>query len=90
MKDSFNFFAGYLLLINFVTLLVYAIDKIKARLKYWRISEKVLFLLALFGGSFGAILAMYIFHHKTKKTLFKIGIPIILIIHIILILKFYK
>lgn len=67
MKDSFNFFAGYLLLINFVTLLVYVIDKIKARLNYWQISEKVLFLLALFGGSFGALLAMYIFHHKTKK-----------------------
>lgn len=67
MKDSFNFFVVYVPLINSVSLLVYRIDKIKARLNYWRISEKNLFLLAVFGGSFGALLAMYIFHHKTKK-----------------------
>lgn len=37
-------------------------------------------ILAVLGGSVGALLAMQIFHHKTKKPKFSIGIPCILIV----------
>ena len=37
----------------------------------FRISEKILLLLSIMGGSVGALCAMYFFHHKTKKIKFK-------------------
>ena len=48
----------YLLLINLVALVVYGVDKRRAKKGQWRISEKTLFLLPLAGGSVGAIAGM--------------------------------
>jgi len=69
-----------LIAINFITFVVYAIDKYKARHRLWRIPEAALLLLAVFGGSIGAYLAMQIFRHKTLHFKFKYGIPLIFII----------
>ena len=68
----------YLLLINLVALVVYGVDKHRAKKGKWRISEKTLFLVALIGGSVGAIAGMYLFRHKTKHWYFRIGLPVIL------------
>lgn len=68
----------YLLLINLVALVVYGVDKRRAKKGQWRISEKTLFLLPLAGGSVGAIAGMYLFRHKTKHWYFRIGLPVIL------------
>ena len=68
----------YLLLINLVALVVYGVDKHRAKKGQWRISEKTLFLLPLAGGSVGAIAGMYLFRHKTKHWYFRIGLPVIL------------
>lgn len=77
-------FIIYLIIINLITFLAMFIDKKKAEQGKWRISEKALFILAIFGGSVGGIAGMYIFRHKTKKKYFVIGFPAILIIEIIL------
>lgn len=74
----------YLLVINIYSFIVMGLDKWKAKNKAYRISENTLLLNAIFGGSFGSILGMYIFHHKTKKKKFFIGIPIIIILQILL------
>lgn len=71
--------------INVITFAVFGIDKLKAVKEKWRVPEKVLFLLALLGGSLGALIGMYSFRHKTKKIAFKIGIPVIMIAQIIFI-----
>ena len=55
----------YLIVINVVTFLVYGIDKWKAKQGSWRISEATLLILAIIGGSIGALLGMKIWHHKT-------------------------
>ena len=55
----------YLIFINVVTFLVYGIDKWKAKQGSWRISEATLLILAVFGGSIGALLGMKVWHHKT-------------------------
>lgn len=60
----------YLIGINFVTFVVYGLDKVLAIKKMRRISEYSLFVLSFFGGSIGALLGMKIFHHKTKKSIF--------------------
>ena len=75
----------YLIVINVVAFLVYGIDKWKAKQGCWRISEVSLLILAVIGGSIGALLGMKIWHHKTMHKKFKYGLPLILIIQIILI-----
>ena len=79
----------YLVVINVVTFIIYRIDKVKAKQKKWRISEAMLLGLAIIGGSIGAWLGMKLWHHKTLHNKFRLGIPLILIVQIVLILFFY-
>ena len=76
-------FCIYLMSINLVTFVIYGIDKQRAKKKQWRISEKTLFVLAILGGSVGALGGMYYFRHKTQKEAFKFGIPVILAIQML-------
>ena len=76
----------YLIIINIIAFLGMFIDKKKAEKDKWRIKESTLLILALAGGSIGAIAGMYVFHHKTQKPRFYIGIPIIIVLHILLII----
>ena len=50
-----------------------------------RISEATLLILAVIGGSIGALLGMKIWHHKTMHKKFKYGLPLILLAQIALI-----
>ena len=75
----------YIIVVNIVTFLVYGIDKWKAKQGSWRISEATLLMLAVIGGSIGALLGMKVWRHKTQHKKFKYGLPLILIIQIILI-----
>ena len=69
----------YLVAINVVTFFVYGIDKWKTKRSRWRIPEAALLMLAAIGGSVGALLGMYVWHHKTLHKKFKYGVPLILI-----------
>lgn len=75
----------YVILINIIAFITYGIDKRKAKKNRFRIKEATLLLLALIGGSVGALFGMYTFRHKTKKWYFKFGIPMILILQVGLI-----
>ena len=72
--------AAYLAAINIVAFFLYGIDKWKARHDKWRITETTLLLIAVAGGSIGALLGMRVWHHKTQHTKFRFGLPIILIL----------
>ena len=72
----------WLIIINLTAFAVFGIDKKRAKKGQWRVPEKTLFLSAILGGSIGAILGMYIFHHKTKHWYFQVGIPAIMIVQI--------
>ena len=72
----------YLIVINIVTFQVYGIDKWKAKQGSWRISEATLLILAVIGGSIGALLGMRVWHHKTMHKKFKYGLPLILLVQI--------
>ena len=75
----------YLVVINVVTLVAYGIDKINSMEGRSRIRIITLLGLAFIGGSIGALIAMYAFHHKTHKDYFTVGVPLILIMQIVLI-----
>lgn len=74
----------YLAFINILTCVIYGIDKQKARSRQWRVPEKTLLLLAVAGGSAGACIGMRIFHHKTQKWKFKLGVPLMMLVQMIL------
>ena len=79
----------YLIIINLIAFLAMFIDKKKAEKGKWRIKASTLLILALIGGSIGAISGMYIFHHKTQKPRFYIGFPIIIILQILVIVAIF-
>ena len=74
-----------LICIIVMTFIIYGIDKWKAKKGSWRISEVTLLLLAVLGGSIGALLGMKVWHHKTMHKKFKYGLPLILLAQIALI-----
>ncbi|MDU4884932.1 DUF1294 domain-containing protein [uncultured Clostridium sp.] len=80
----------YIAFTNILLFTLMSIDKQRAKLNQWRISEKTLFILALIGGSIGGILGMYTFRHKTKHLKFTLGFPAIVLFQIIAVCLFFN
>lgn len=74
----------YLVIINALAFLIMLADKQKAKKHLWRIPEATLLTVAILGGSVGSLAGMRFFHHKTKKPKFRIGIPLVLVLQILL------
>lgn len=71
----------YYVLINAAAFFLFASDKRRAVRQKWRIPERTLLLSAFLGGGAGALLAMQICRHKTKKKRFTILVPLFLLLH---------
>jgi len=85
-----NYMIYYLIAINIIGLVVMQLDKSASRKRNaQRIPERTLFLIAILGGSFGSSLGMFLFRHKTRKFIFKIGFPLILILQTIGFLYYF-
>jgi len=67
-----------------VSFCMYGIDKRRALRDKWRIPESRLLWMSVFG-VFGALVGMAVFHHKTRKKKFSIGVPLILVAEILLV-----
>ncbi|NLA73137.1 MAG: DUF1294 domain-containing protein [Clostridiales bacterium] len=80
-----NKFYYILIIWNALVFIIYGIDKRKAINNKYRIKEFTLILLAFLMGAAGAITGMEVFHHKTKKTKFKILVPLALLFNIIVL-----
>lgn len=74
----------YFITVNFIGIAVMASDKIRSMEHRFRTPESVLLAIAVIGGSIGCILGMFLFHHKTRKPKFRIGLPSILAVQILL------
>ena len=80
----------YLFLMNALGFLIMLIDKRKAITRRRRIPERVLLNVALFGGSIGTYLAMEAFPHKTKHKSFTVGVPVMVVVHLLIVLILTK
>lgn len=77
----------YFIVINLAGMFLMRSDKQRAIKKQWRISEQTLFLVSLAGGCIGTWAGMYLFRHKTKHWYFVVGMPLILVIQIVFVVK---
>ena len=75
----------YLIIINLLAFVMYGVDKKKAEKSKYRIPESRLIAVAVLGGAYGAGLGMLVFHHKTKKTKFRVVVPTFLVLNLICI-----
>ncbi|MGG3469692.1 DUF1294 domain-containing protein [Neobacillus pocheonensis] len=78
--------AAYLI-INIAGLVIMWEDKRRAKKHEYRIRERTLWLVALFGGAVGTTAGMQFYRHKTKHLSFKLGFPILAILEIVLLIK---
>ena len=60
----------YIAVMSVITFFAYGIDKLKAKHKSWRISEKTLLWLGGLGGALGGLIGMNVWRHKTKHRYF--------------------
>lgn len=79
-----NSFIYYLIVINFLSFVLFGLDKWFAKKKKNRIRNSTLIGLSVLGGSVGSLFGMYLFRHKTKTWYYVYGIPVIFIIQIII------
>ena len=86
-ENGMKLFFIAVIIMNLVGLLIMGEDKKRAKNHQYRISERTLWLVAIFGGAIGTTAGMQAFRHKTKHTPFKLGFPILAILEFIIFLK---
>ena len=64
---------------NFYAFILMGIDKRKAVRDVRRIPEKTLLTACGLFAALGGLIGMHVFHHKTRKLKFKLGVPLMLI-----------
>ena len=79
----------YILIWNIVVILIYGIDKLLAKNKKRRMSERFLLFIAFLLGGCGAMFGMILFNHKTSKMKFRLLVPLYIALNIILIKAYY-
>lgn len=79
-----RYFYIYLVVINIIAVIVTVHDKSAAQRGAWRVKERTLMLISALGGAPAMYLTMLTIHHKTRKPLFMIGIPVIFVLELIL------
>lgn len=68
--------------INLFLLVLFFADKRFAIHKKWRIPERLLLVVGALGGAPGGLLAMRLFHHKSRKPYFRIVYWLGLVAHL--------
>lgn len=82
----FLFFIIYMLVINFISIVITIYDKKSAKRNKQRVPEKTLLLFSVLGGSVCMLLTMKKIKHKTKHKKFMVGIPVIIILQVLLVI----
>lgn len=70
--SEWRWFVGFYALMSALSFSLYGLDKRASTRGGWRTSEARLHLVELLGGWPGALLAQWVFRHKTRKTSFQV------------------
>ncbi len=90
MIDYQLFYITVFAVINLISFLIILVDKNKSAMPgKERIPEGTMFFLAAALGALGVYLGMFLFHHKTRKWYFLIGIPLLILENIALVYLIY-
>ena len=68
-----------------VAFILFGADKLLARMRMRRVPESSLLAVSFLAGATGALLAMMLFRHKTRKRLFVFAVPLLSLLQIILL-----
>lgn len=74
-----RYLAGALALTNLYAFFLMGIDKRKAVRDVRRIPEKALLTACGLFAAPGGLIGMHVFHHKTRKIKFSVGVPLMLL-----------
>ena len=72
----------YLAAVNAITLVLFCVDKARAKAGGWRVREAVLLGFSFIGGALGGLLGMHLAHHKVRTYYFRFGLPVMLLIEL--------
>lgn len=75
-----------LVTLNLAAFLLFGIDKVQAQSRGLRVPERLLYVASFLGGSAGALLAMNLFRHKTRKVSFQLVLAFLILLQIVVIL----
>lgn len=81
---------SWLLAVNVVAFVIYGWDKLTVNLVVSRVPEKTLYLLALVGGSVGALVAQHVFRHKISKTSFQLRFGGIVVVQAAVLMLYFR
>ena len=74
--------AAILVVCSIVSFALYASDKAKAQKNAWRIKESTLIASGFLMGGIGAMIAMSVLRHKTQHIMFKVLVPVSVLVNI--------
>lgn len=75
---------SYCIVMNIAAFILMGVDKHRAQTKAQRIPESTLLLIAVIGGSLGAVFGMVYFRHKTRKPKFVYTVPLLFFVQFML------
>ena len=78
----------YVLSINLISFLAFGFDKYKANRNKRRLKNGLLLGLSFIGGAIGGLIGMNVFRHKTKKAYYKIGLPLMILMQVLMLVLF--
>ena len=84
-----DFIYSWLISVSLVTFITYGYDKTVAGSIWTRVPEKVLHLLALLGGTLGALLGMRLFRHKTAKSSFRLRFVLVVAVQVVAVVAYF-
>ncbi|PWU68197.1 MULTISPECIES: DUF1294 domain-containing protein [Gracilibacillus] len=76
---------AYYIVMNLIGFWTMQIDKNRAKKNKWRVPERRIWFIAFIGGGIGATVGMNVFRHKTKHLAFKLFLPLLGILQVLLI-----
>ncbi len=85
MNDLTQGFIGFIIAMNIIGFILIAVDKKRVGVRdKARINEVAMLLVAGFFGAIGTLFAMLIFRHKWYKWYFKVFVPILAVVNVLL------